>query len=313
MRTVDAMEATRKKLDDLIPRKAGLPDGFRGQHLVVLPAPVRREAGRHPLLRGLLVTDAGVFPRASGHGVRREQGAPTTLVILCLSGNGWAEIDGARHSLGAGDVLWIPAGAPHAYGADVEHPWTIEWAHFTGTETDAWRELLQIPPQGGLLCLEPSRDDAAQLGPVWEALESGYATVNLAAASTALRTFFNRLSLPRPSAPAEGGSPAGRIAASILWIQSHLIQPLRLDELARRAGLSVPHYCVLFKRQTGFAPIDWLIRRRIQRACQLLDTTDENIAAIGRRVGFADPYYFTRCFRRIVGHPPRDYRRVPKG
>ncbi len=307
------MEAPVKKMDDLMSVKDGLPDGFRGQHLVVLPSPVRRQSERHPLLRGLLVTDAGVFPRAAGHGVRRPNGAPTALAIFCLAGRGWADVDGHRYTLSAGDVLWIPANRPHAYGADPEQPWTIEWAHFTGTEADAWRELLQLPAHGGLLRLDPSQDRSAQLGPVWTALESGYAIANLAAASVALRVFFSRLSLPQSVAHDDGGSASARLVASISWIQEHLAQSLRLEELAGRAGLSVPHYCALFKRHTGFAPIDWLIRRRIQRACQLLDTTDESIAAIGRRVGFTDPYYFTRCFRRIVGHPPRDYRRVPKG
>jgi transcriptional regulator GlxA family with amidase domain len=96
-------------------------------------------------------------------------------------------------------------------------------------------------------------------------------------------------------------------------MQAHLAQSIRLEELASLAAVSVPHYCTLFKRHTGFAPIDWLIRLRIQRACQLLDTTTETVAAIGRRAGFPDPYYFTRCFRRIIGHPPREYRRITKG
>lgn len=96
-------------------------------------------------------------------------------------------------------------------------------------------------------------------------------------------------------------------------MRTHLAQSIRLEELAQLAGVSIPHYCTLFKRQTGFAPIDWLLRLRVQRACQLLDTTPDPIATIGARVGFPDPYYFTRCFRRIVGTPPREYRRIPKG
>jgi transcriptional regulator GlxA family with amidase domain len=96
-------------------------------------------------------------------------------------------------------------------------------------------------------------------------------------------------------------------------LRENLAQSHRLEELAAAAGLSVPHFCALFRRQTGYAPIDFLIRQRIQRACKLLDTTDKSIAMIATEVGYDDAYYFTRCFRRIVGSPPRAYRKIPKG
>jgi transcriptional regulator GlxA family with amidase domain len=68
----------------------------------------------------------------------------------------------------------------------------------------------------------------------------------------------------------------------------------------------------LFKQQTGYAPIDFLIRQRIRKACQLLDTTDASVAAIAEKVGFEDPYYFSRCFHRIMGSSPRTYRQSVK-
>lgn len=294
-------------------RRTGTPEGFRGQHLVVLPGQVRRAAEKHPLLRSLLVTDAGVFPRAAGHLVQRPKGAPTTLMILCVAGRGWVRIEGQRQELAAGDVAWLPAKRAHEYGASEEAAWTIEWAHFNGDEVGAWRELLQLPVEGGVLTLEPTTAASVRLSSLWEFLERGYSLANLVAASAALRATLAQLSQRRTTVGGAGRSAEERVAASASWMQAHLTQSIQLDELAELAALSVPHYCALFKRQTGFAPIDWLIRLRIQRACQLLDTTQENVAEIGRRAGFADPYYFTRCFRRIMGAPPREYRRVTKG
>jgi transcriptional regulator GlxA family with amidase domain len=87
----------------------------------------------------------------------------------------------------------------------------------------------------------------------------------------------------------------------------------RLEELATGAGLSVPHFCLLFRQQTGYAPVDFLIRQRIRKACRLLDTTSSTIAAIAADVGFDDPYYFSRCFHRIMGTSPRTYRQAIKG
>ena len=72
----------------------------------------------------------------------------------------------------------------------------------------------------------------------------------------------------------------------------------------------MPYFCALFCRRKSYASIDCLIRQRLQGARRIPDTTDAFIAA---EVGYEDAYYFTRCFRRIVGCPPRSYRRIPEG
>ena len=56
-------------------RNAPRRDGFTGQHMLVLPAPLAEKAAQHPLLRGLCVTDAGYFPSARNHRVTRPSGA----------------------------------------------------------------------------------------------------------------------------------------------------------------------------------------------------------------------------------------------
>jgi len=290
----------------------GIPEGFRSQRLVVLPASVRQRVQAHPLLRGLLVTDAGIFLRAKSHFIERPRGASTTLFMVCLAGRGWASLSGPSQAVTPGTLVWLSANHSHAYGADESDPWTIEWAHFTGHEVDAWRNLLGLTAEGGLLSLSASSAGELRLGNVWTHLDHGYTLPNLAAASGALRSTLAAAAQKR--AAREGPrSTHERVAASITWMKDHVSEPLRLGELANIAGLSVPHYSMLFRGQTGFSPIDWFIRLRIQRACDLLDTTGDTVAEIGRQTGFADPYYFSRCFRRVVGLPPRRYRKVPKG
>src|SRR5690554_1677239 len=119
MRTSDQPRKTKGRVPAGIGRKV---DAFRGQHLVVLPETVRRNVRTHSLLRGLLVTDAGLFPRAERHLVERPQGAAGTVLILCSSGSGWIQLKesgvsaGGRLRVGPGTLAWLPAGQPHAYG-----------------------------------------------------------------------------------------------------------------------------------------------------------------------------------------------------
>jgi transcriptional regulator GlxA family with amidase domain len=173
---------------------------------------------------------------------------------------------------------------------------------------------LQLPASGGVAAFDAEAAARIGLGGAWEQLERGYSLANLVAAGTALRSALSALgrSLVLPGKP--GGRPAmERVAASAEWMKEHLVKPVRLQELATLAGLSVPHYSALFRQRTGFAPIDWLIRLRIQRACQLLDTTDAPVRAVGEQAGFNDAYYFARSFRRVMGVSPRAYRKVKKG
>lgn len=288
-------------------------EGFAGQHLVVLPPPVRKTAADHPLLRALLVTDAGFFPRAAGHRVERPQGSATHLLIACIAGRGWVRAGGRTQPVAPGDLLWLSSDHPHAYGADAAAPWTIVWAHFCGAEVEAWQRQFGFDPRhpSGRLHLEADRLADLEFDEVYALLERGYSVPQLLAAATALRaTLCAALRLEHRAGPER--SAAQRTAL----VRDQLVRTperaYRLAELAATARLSVPRFTQLFRQLTGYAPIDFLIRQRVRNACRLLDTTDLGIARIGAEVGIADPYYFSRCFRRVMGCSPLAYRRTVK-
>ena len=216
--------------------------------------------------------------------------------------------------MSAGNFVWLPANEPHAYGSGERDPWTILWAHFAGSEVAAWEALLAVGRQGGpsVISLPDDRLEELALDRVFAALERGFAVRHLVAASTALRHSLSTVAqmgtdLRDPRSAAE------RVSLSIEALRRDWQRPHRLEELATAAKVSVAHYSVLFRRQAGFSPIDFLIRQRVGHACRLLDTTSLSIAEFGGRAGYDDPYYFTRCFRRVMGASPRAYRKVPKG
>jgi len=289
-------------------------EGFKDQHLLVLPAPLAAESKGHPLLRGLLVTDAGYFPRARLHLVERPLGAATELVILCLGGTGWVRCGGAARKMGAGDLTWLPAHEAHAYGSGEEAPWTIVWAHFQGAEVAAWRELLGVAgaARPAVLSLPDDRLEDLAFDRVHAALEGGFALRNLVAAAAALRHALSAAAALGTD-HRDPRSADDRVAVSIELLRTDWLRPHRLAELATAAKESVAHYSVLFRRQTGFSPIDYLIRLRVRHACRMLDTTPLSVREIGERIGYQDPYYFTRCFRRVMGFSPRAYRKTLRG
>lgn len=290
------------------------PEGFPGQHMQVVPEPVRRARDGHPLLCGLLVTDAGFFPQTAGHFVERKRGIDTHVFIVCQHGEGWVRTREGRRSVKAGELVWLAAGHPHSYGAMPADPWMITWAHCRGAEVPAWRSLLgwAAGRPGGFGRVPAGRIPELKLDEVYRELQEGYDLPRLAAAAAALRATW--VAAVRLGAFTGATRPAAeRVAAVVERLRMDYARAHRLDELAAAAGLSVPHFSDLFRRQSGYAPIDFLLRTRIRRACALLDTGASPIKEVASAVGFADPFYFTRCFRRVMGCAPQAYRKIQKG
>jgi AraC family transcriptional regulator len=92
------------------------------------------------------------------------------------------------------------------------------------------------------------------------------------------------------------------------YVGDNLSGDLSLAEMAAATNLSPYHFARTFKRTTGLPPHRYVLRRRIERARELLEGTDLPIGEVAKRVGFASPSHFSQQFRRIVGVAPSDLR-----
>jgi AraC-like DNA-binding protein len=291
-----------------------IAEGFRGQIMYVLPRPFLAEATRHLLVAELYPTDIGFYPRARHHYRERPQGAPEFILIYCRAGGGRFDVDGCEGALTAGQALIIPRGRPHSYAAEERRPWSILWVHFSGEDAALYGDLL---PRGQhvLPVARTAGDRAARLfRDCFRAFGGGFTPATLLYASQALRHLLATLFFDNAAFTAGAraqGQP--RIDDSILFMGRRMAQGLSLAELARQAGLSAGYYSTMFRTHTGFSPIEYYNRLRIQAACRLLDTTTLPIHAVAENMGYVDPYYFSRAFRKVMGVSPRTYRENRKG
>lgn len=81
-------------------------------------------------------------------------------------------------------------------------------------------------------------------------------------------------------------------------------RPWNLTEVARAVGLSPAHFHRTFRRHTGSTPLEWLTRRRMERAVELLVEGGPTVEAVARQLGFGDTGHFIRVFRRWTGTTP---------
>lgn len=288
-------------------------EGFPGQRIVVLPRPVVNRALKHPLLSALLPTDVGYFPKAREHLRERTEGVDQAIFIYCAQGRGWCELGGERHAVRAGELLVVPPGTPHAYGADERRPWTIPWVHATGAQVNAYLAELGVSVERPVLYLGEDPQLLALFEEVLEILEHGYAPAQLLYATQTLAHLIGVMIWHRHQQWRGNPDPEQKVAQSIAYMKQHLSQPLHVSNLAAVANLSASHYTSLFKRQTGYAPIDYFIRLRMHRACQLLDTTDLSVKEVAASLGYDDPFYFSRVFKLVNEASPSEYRLMHKG
>ena len=114
--------------------------------------------------------------------------------------------------------------------------------------------------------------------------------------------------------PFAGAKPAPKhsdavIAAAQRWIADNYHRRNAVAAMADRSGLTERSFSRRFRTATGYAPIEYLQTLRLEESKHLLETTGEPVDAIARDVGYTDPTFFRRLFKRKTGTTPAQYRR----
>ena len=284
-------------------------EGFRDQILYVVPRPILERLRQHPLLYQLVPTDIGFFPQARYHYCARPEGAPEHILIVCVDGAGWCQIGDSRHVLTANRAVLIPKYMPHVYGADEHIPWTIHWVHVVGVVADYYASLL--PEDVYTMSVDPHATQmvVSLFRECYESFLGSFVLQRMIYISQTLHhllgtLFFNN----RAFSPTLRTSRFHNLEETRNFLRQNLHSRLTLDEMAAHARLSKSHFIRLFKEQTGYSPVDYFIHLKMQHACMLLSVTRKTIREIAWEIGYDDPYYFSRIFKKVIGVSPRRYR-----
>jgi AraC-like DNA-binding protein len=118
-----------------------------------------------------------------------------------------------------------------------------------------------------------------------------------------------------PSVPATGKKqtvvalPKWRLMQVLRYIETNIGEPITLANLAATAGMSRMYFARQFRTTTGMRPHDFVLRKRIERAQQLLAATSDALVDIALSVGFKTQAHFTTVFKKVVGSTPNQWRR----
>jgi len=239
-------------------------------------------------------------------GMKRPGGG--LILQYTLHGEGVLEMGSEVAAVGAHHAFLVRIPGAHAYywAPDSDRPWEFVWIRiehpgingFYARISKALGHVFPLDPEGAVITglirlLQDVRDDR---------IPDEY--------ELSARIFHWLTDLLR-YADRKGSTQAGlppRYRELLLYLDDRLHLPLTLADLAAAVGVSRCHFCKNFAQFMGITPMDYVRRRRIDRAQELLLSTELPIAVIAEQTGFASASYFGKVFRAETGLSPTDYR-----
>lgn len=251
------------------------------------------------------VTELGYFEAGPGYYTRRD-GKNPALLFYTVSGKGELTWKGQTCVLEPGSAAVILCDSYHEYRTVPGAAWKFYWVHLDGSGLAGYR----VPLLERLTPVRVERADVLleHFSELAE-LDLRADLLSLAEASQCLSGML--LTLLRSLAQQSAAAPLRRAEVSRVaeYILEHMCEPLTTDDFARVANLSRYHFIHLFSQQMGVSPYRYLQQCRVNRAQELLRTTNMSVAEVAAGVGLPDLVNFIRHFRGITGTTPAKYRK----
>ncbi|WP_158797584.1 AraC family transcriptional regulator [Pedobacter sp. L105] len=285
-------------------------DGFEGEKIISIPPKVWKDClKKFPELFHIYITHIGYFPKASFHYRERKTGCDDNILIYCLQGKGYYMINNKRFEVHPNQFFLLPATSEYTrYWADEEEPWTIYWVHFTGSIIENFNTSLDIKSLKGPVQI-PFNAKALEIWDnIYQSLELGYSIENLCNASFCLYHLIAAFLFYDKHIETKKDNPYDIITSTIVNMKACIDKKLTVEDMAKQHLLSASHFSNLFRKATGMPPIDYFIHLKMQKACQLLYSNETKIKLIAMDLGYDDPYYFSRLFKKYMGLSPEQYK-----
>ncbi len=235
------------------------------------------------------------------------------------------EIDGQKSVFEAGDYYIIDAGMSHGYRAlsekllirnfiftadflDSRLMGTTHLADVLSTCFLCSRREAQRIRLDGILLRDEDRSILHRLDLIEEEFDKGeFGNLDM------IRFLLTEILLQTARKVARTAQPAPlnqAVAQTVEYVREHFREKVKLADLARETGYSVPYLSELFSREMGAGFSRFVEQVRLDHACHLLATTDWKIARIAEQIGYGDVRFFNQIFKKKMSITPREFRKV---
>ena len=270
----------------------------------VIPQSVQKRIVNHPLCSNLFLTEIGYEDETVFHPFTKSKGSQYLLVYVSR-GEGSYRVSKKVFQVTENDFFVLPVRYANGLESSNKNPWSIYWAYFSGSQ--AAKVVQHLVGNGySPKKAKPLVGRIAQFNDILHHLELMENIENLVYANSRFYTFLCSFRLMVLSARKYAKKDG--VIQSIEYMRENISSMITLENLAEVAGLSVSHYCAVFKQKTMQTPMQLYTSMKIQRACQLLQNRNQTIKAIAYTLGFFDQYHFSKVFKHIMGVTPKSFR-----
>ncbi len=270
----------------------------------VIPQSVQKRILRHPLCSNLFLTEIGYEDETIFHPFTKSKGSKYLLVYVS-SGEGKYRVNKKVYHVAENDFFVLPVRYATGLESAEKNRWSIYWAYFSGSQS---RKMVQhlVGNRYSPMKAKPLVGRISQFNDILHHLELMENIENLVYANSRFYSFLCSFRLMVLSAKKYGSKDG--VIQSIEYMRENISNVISLEDLAEVAGLSVSHYCAMFRQKTMQTPMQLYTSMKIQRACQLLQNRNQTIKAIAYSLGFFDQYHFSKVFKQIMGVSPKEFR-----
>ena len=233
----------------------------------------------------------------------RKNGRPDYYILYVISGRILAEINDSDAEALPGDVIVYYPNEKQKLTYYREDKTENFWIHFTGYAVP------EILSQCGFSKSGVYRGGVSRLA------EEIFTQIMLAQKLNNEKIHVNSLFLQLMDALSGSrkeitpDSASSRVLRAVMQLSWERRAPKKIPYYAAMCGMSTARFAVVFKEATGRTPTEFLEDARMEDAKKLLDKTTLTVSEVSASVGYRDPLYFSRIFRRRFGVPPTEYRK----
>lgn len=209
--------------------------------------------------------------------------------------------------VGKGNMIIFTPDTPQRYYLYAKHRPQTYWVHFTGNEAQALIDRYNMP-QNIISYIGAERGYEKLFKNMTDELNG-----KKYGCSRCLELFFEQLlieisrNLFSPREPAKTD-----IERAVRFFEQHFAEDISIESYAKSLFIKPCWFIRKFKATTGVTPMQYIIDLRIARAKELLENGTYNVSQVASSVGYGNPLYFSRLFKKYTGLSPKEYKRSCK-
>lgn len=239
---------------------------------------------------------------------------PEYHLHFILDGKGYFEINGRRYTLTRGQLFVVPPNvSSYVYQADQEKPWYYAWIAFNGTQADRLMAKAGFDETHVIREANIPPEEFTEL--IYEMLKASQLTIanELDRAGYLYLIMALLIESNKPAPANDQHSVDNYIKHALQYIQFNYNRNINVQDIVNYVGINRSYFSYIFSQKMNMSPKEYLQQFRIEKAKSLLLDPSAPIAEIALKVGYKDPFIFSKNFKKTEGISPREYRSQSAG